>query len=128
MTYLLDTNALIWAAIDTQILGNATRKILMSERNIFFSSLSAAEINIKSSAKRKFTGQQIVEWANAEQLQELRFSASHAEHLNRFGSLAKHDPFDRMILAQAASENLKLITSDEVLLGLGFDWVHNART
>lgn len=127
MTYLLDTNALIWGAIDYKKLGRKTLQILMTERNVFFSSLSAAEINIKTAKKRTFTGQQVVEWAVSEGFHELKFNASHAEQISRFGSLAKHDPFDRLILAQAACEGMTLLTADETLLGLSFDWVQDSR-
>lgn len=127
MTYLLDTNALIWGAIDCKKLGRKTLQILMTERNVFFSSLSAAEINIKTAKKRTFTGQQVIEWAVSEGFQELGFTSSHAEQISRFGSLAKHDPFDRMILAQAAGDRLTLLTADETLLGLSFDWVQDSR-
>lgn len=128
MNYLLDTNTLIWAATDFKKLGRKTRQILMTERNVSFTSLSAAEINIKSQSKRAFSGEQIIEWALTEGFHELKFSSLHSNHINRFESLIKHDPFDRMILAQAAGELLTLITADEVLLGLGFAWVHDSRT
>lgn len=41
--------------------------------------------------------------------------------------VVRHDPFDRMILAQAHVERMRLLTSDQVLLGLGFDWIVYAR-
>ena len=58
---------------------------------------------------------------------EQPFTAKHALNIARFGSLVRHEPFDRMILAQAASENCKLITADQKLLDLGFDWIVDAR-
>lgn len=58
---------------------------------------------------------------------ELPLNAQHAMQIGRFNSLVKHDPFDRLILAQAAAENLILITADQKLLELGFEWILDAR-
>ncbi|MDN5796628.1 MAG: hypothetical protein L0H79_12845 [Intrasporangium sp.] len=55
------------------------------------------------------------------------FHASHAKEVGRFAALAHHDPFDRMLLAQASAEGMRFLTSDAVLLGLGLDWVVDAR-
>lgn len=60
-------------------------------------------------------------------LRELPFRERHAVTMSQFPQLARHDPFDRMLLAQAQAEDLMLLTSDRVLLGLGHDWVVDAR-
>jgi PIN domain nuclease of toxin-antitoxin system len=44
----------------------------------------------------------------------------------RFGSLAKHDPFDRLILAQASASGAKLVTADTALLSLNLDFILDA--
>ncbi|GAA5159066.1 PIN domain nuclease [Ornithinimicrobium tianjinense] len=49
-------------------------------------------------------------------LHELAFSGAHAAALAHFPELARHDPFDRMLLAQARSEGRQLLTADAVLL------------
>jgi PIN domain nuclease of toxin-antitoxin system len=54
------------------------------------------------------------------------FSADHALELTRFGSLIDHDPFDRMILAQASAERCQLLTADQRLLSLDLDFVVDA--
>lgn len=41
--------------------------------------------------------------------------------------LNRHDPFDRMILAQAAARQHQLYTSDATLLGLGLPYVYDCR-
>ena len=46
----------------------------------------------------------------------------------RFPTLVRHDPFDRMIFAQAASRpNTTFFTADKTLIALGLDWVVDAR-
>ena len=56
-------------------------------------------------------------------LRELPMAVNHALQVERFGSLIRHDVFDRMLLSQAASNDLKFLTSDRVLLGLGQSWI-----
>ena len=58
----------------------------------------------------------------------LDFSAEHAQAIANFPSLFRHDPFDRMILGQAHSQRLTLLTSDPVLLELSLDYVVDAQT
>lgn len=60
-------------------------------------------------------------------LTELPFRASHAEEVGRLPALARHDPFDRMLLAQASAEGMRFLTSDAALLGHGLDWVVDTR-
>lgn len=52
---------------------------------------------------------------------------THAAVLAAFPELIDHDPFDRQIVAQAAVEGLRLLTSDERLLALGREWIMDAR-
>ena len=40
--------------------------------------------------------------------------------------LVGHDPFDRMIVATASSSKLNLVTSDRVMLSLGFPWIRDS--
>jgi PIN domain nuclease of toxin-antitoxin system len=56
----------------------------------------------------------------------LDVTAEHAEALRAFPELTRHDPIDRLIVAQAAVERLTLLTADRVLLGLGRDFVVDA--
>lgn len=51
----------------------------------------------------------------------LDVAATHAEGIRDFPELLRRDPFDRLIVAQAAAEGLRLVTADRVLLGLDRD-------
>ena len=53
----------------------------------------------------------------------LDISADHAEGLREFPELSRHDPFDRLSIAQAHQHRLTLMTADGVLLGLGRTFV-----
>lgn len=43
--------------------------------------------------------------------------------MREFPELVRHDPFDRLITAQALCERLSLLTADSVLLRLGRDFI-----
>lgn len=46
------------------------------------------------------------------------YGMDHAERFGDFHSLARHDPFDRMLLAQALAEDLVFLTADKLLLSM----------
>ena len=56
----------------------------------------------------------------------LDITAAHAHGLRTFPELARHNPFDRLIIAQARVAGLRLLTADRVLLGLERDFVVDA--
>jgi PIN domain nuclease of toxin-antitoxin system len=60
-------------------------------------------------------------------LKYLSFNVIHADNLKDFPNLARHDPFDRMLLAQAKEEGLSLLASDVFSLKPKLPYVLNAR-
>ena len=61
-------------------------------------------------------------------LEDLPLTSAHAAAIKRFPELVRHDPFDRLYMAQAHEERATLMTSDRHLLGLGYAWVVDARS
>lgn len=129
MNLLLDTNALVWALDERRIrsLGKQAKRLIENGDLVYFSTISLAELQIKAIAGR-FKSLPDVEKALADGFLIMDFKAEHAVAVANFPSLARHDPFDRMILAQAYAEQLVLLTADEALLGLGLDFVVDAQT
>ena len=125
---LLDTNALLWVYRGREI-GGAARALIETAPRVHYSSVSISEIAIKHMLGRIQLpgGERFPQVFDDSGLIELPFSARHAAALTGEPPLVRHDPFDRMILAQAASEGLTLLTSDQVLLDLGYRWVRDAR-
>jgi PIN domain nuclease of toxin-antitoxin system len=111
---LLDTNALLWVYFDSP--------------RLWFSSVSVLEITMKSMLGKLelSTDESISEIFRKSGFGELPFRAEHAATVADFPNLVLHDPFDRMLLAQASSEGMPLLTSDATLIGLGEKWVHDA--
>jgi len=121
--FLVDTNALLAHLFYPSRLGSHTLKRLEKSDSVFFCSISIAEISIQQLLSKLRLATSIIELAKESELQELPFGMEEAVEVAAFSSLVGHDPFDRMIAATASSSGASLITSDRVLLGLGFDWI-----
>lgn len=125
-SYLVDTQVLIWLSRDPKQLGRDAARILREAPRVFYSAISFGELEIKQ-AIGKFTVRDDFRAALANAgLSELPFTSDDAAQLGRFPALARHDPFDRFIMAQASARNMVLITADRVLLDLGLPWVVDA--
>lgn len=126
---LLDTHALLWLAIDDERLGAAARDRILAAPVVYYSAVSISEIVIKHMLGRlALPGDEAFPGVFAQMgLTELPFTARHADALRAEPALLRHDPFDRMLLAQAAAEHIGLVTSDRTLLELGHVWLHDAR-
>jgi PIN domain nuclease of toxin-antitoxin system len=59
-------------------------------------------------------------------LELLSTTAEHAEAIRDFPELIRHNPFDRLIVAQASRAGLQLLTADHVLLNLRRDFILDA--
>ena len=126
-SYLVDTQVLIWLSRDPKQLGRDSARILRDAPRVFYSAISFGELEIKQ-AIGKFSLRDDFRDALANAgLAELPFTADDAAQLGRFPGLARHDPFDRFIMAQASARNMVLITADRVLVGLGSPWIVDAR-
>lgn len=125
---LLDTNALVWASDDGKLnnLGKNARRLIENSGIVYFSAISFAELQIKH-ISGKLKKMPDVRFAVSGGLLELSFKTEHADGIKNFPSLVHHDPFDRMILAQAYSEGLFLLTADKTLLSLNLDYIVDAR-
>jgi PIN domain nuclease of toxin-antitoxin system len=124
--FLLDTNALLAHLLYPSKLGNKTVKTLGRADNVFFSSVSIAEISIKQLIRKMSFSTSILQLAKDSDLQELPFGIEAAVEVAAFSSLVGHDPFDRMIVASASSGHLNLLTSDRVMLSLGLGWIQDS--
>ena len=113
MRLLLDTHILIWACATPERLSDAAREALTEPRNdAFVSAASAWEIAIKRALGR-------LEFPVAQfdrVLREMGFTAlpMSIAHGVAAGDLPRHhdDPFDRMLVAQACTEGLILMSGD----------------
>lgn len=115
--YLLDTSAFIWWLSDHRKLSAEARRLILDGANpVWLSAASIWEMAIKVSlGKLRVPGNldELVETqTRANGLQVLDIRARHASATMSLPPI-HNDPFDRMLIAQAQSEDLVLLTPDE---------------
>jgi len=119
MKLLLDTHILLWAAGQPEKLSQSAEKLLSTPDNaLFFSSASLWEIVIKRGLGRddfKVDPVRLRKMLIAHGYTELPITAEHALKVETLPLLHK-DPFDRMLLAQARTEGMLLLTVDASIL------------
>jgi PIN domain nuclease of toxin-antitoxin system len=120
---VLDTNALLAVLSRPGRLGKKTDRLLKSSRAIFYLPISVFEIVIKNMLGKINLNQPLGELLEQLNFGSLPFRVEDALETYSLPNLVGHDPFDRMILATAKAYGAKLITSDQKILELGFDWV-----
>ena len=115
---LLDTHLLLWAVSAPQKLSLATRKRL-DACEVFVSAASIWEVSIKA-ALGKLTADPAELLAEIEPagFTLLPITGEHAAAVAKLPAVHA-DPFDRMLVAQAKTEPLLLVTNDAVLAGYG---------
>lgn len=129
MNILLDTNALIWLLNSPTgyLIGDKAKERINNADAVYVSSISVLEIRIKAMLGKLRAPEALLEAITLAGLKSLSFTMEHAEALGHFPALSKHDPFDRMLLAQAKVEGFTFLTADGVLLDQGIDFLVNAR-
>lgn len=115
MRLLLDTHILLWALTDDPRLSPRVRELLLDPRNdVYFSVASIWKIAIKRSLRRAdmpVSSDQAIHLFRDAGYEELPISATHAAAVETLPAIHT-DPFDRLLVAQALSEPLHLITHD----------------
>jgi len=115
MRLLIDTQIFIWAVMESENLSAQTRQIMLDATEVFVSAASIWEIAIKARLGRlEGDPSEFVAAIDQSGFRELVISARHAAMVHQL-PLHHRDPFDRMLVAQALSEPLRLLTSDRML-------------
>jgi len=118
MKLLLDTQILLWAAGQPERLSLGARRHLNNSKNeLLFSAASIWEITIKKSLGRddfRVEPRLLRRGLLDNGYTELPVTSEHAVNLDSLPDLHK-DPFDRILLAQALTEGITLITADAQL-------------
>jgi len=113
--FLLDTHALLWWLTNDPLLGSQARETIADAHNeVLVSAASAWEIGIKKALGKLAAPDDLEAQVRHHNFTPLPITIVHAA---RATSLPPHhsDPFDRMLIGQALSEGLTLVTADERL-------------
>lgn len=112
MNLLLDTHVLLWIATGEDLLGRRARRAIEDGRTlVFVSAASAWEIAIKSRLGTLDAPDDFVAMLEHYRFTPLDVTSEHALAVRDL-PLHHRDPFDRMLVAQARSEGLMLVTGD----------------
>ena len=117
MRYLLDTHTLLWIVDDDPKLGHEARIIYLNDENeIFVSIASIWEIAIKSSlGKLEIPGMLsdfVKEHIRGNKIDIMPIELNHLCQLENLPYFHR-DPFDRLVIAQAISENIPILGIDK---------------
>lgn len=113
MKIILDTHLFLWAISNPSLLTRKRVQMLQNLSNtIFISSISVAEIAIKSSIGKLEFDYDIEKLIQKSGFEELKFSINEAKLLQKLPFHHK-DPFDRMLIAQALKNDIYLMSDDE---------------
>ncbi len=119
MKVLLDTHALLWLITDDDRLSKNARQIfLSSESKLFFSAASLWEICIKISLGKLSLKNGWFHTIQKEMaLNTIQWLPIDMAHCVEVAEMPFHhrDPFDRMLIAQAIVEDMRLLSRDQRL-------------
>ena len=118
MNLLLDTHVALWAITDSPELSKKARELIQSPKTtVWISAASVWEIAIKYALNRgdmPVSSQDAVRYFHES---GYHFLAIEIEHATEVEKLAAHhqDPFDRILIAQALTEPMRLMTHDPLV-------------
>ncbi|MDM8556943.1 type II toxin-antitoxin system VapC family toxin [Desulfococcaceae bacterium HSG7] len=124
MRVLLDTCAFLWLITeDTDRLSLIASDTFLHKNNqIYFSLVSAWEISIKKSTGKLVLSAPVYEFIS-EQIEsnQLIVLPIELDHIAKVSELFFYhkDPFDRLIIAQAITEDIAILTSDSLFNSYG---------
>ena len=111
MRLLLDTHVVLWELEGSQRVSRVAQEAIEQATELVFSVVSFAEIGAKSAIGRLSVPRDLREHVLRSGVQILRLDADHGLAV---ADLPMHhrDPFDRLLVAQARSEQLTIVTAD----------------
>ncbi len=118
MKYLLDTHSLIWAFGDDENLSPIAHEILRTKNEIYISIVSLWEIEIKKSIGKlnvPYSMTELAEQCMTEQIKIMPLTPKIIDMIEELPAIHK-DPFDRIIICNALSDDMTIITRDEKII------------
>jgi PIN domain nuclease of toxin-antitoxin system len=118
---LLDTQVAIWTVVDPDRLSDATRSIVADfDNEVFVSAVSIWEIASKFALQKRhgappFSGGAAIGHFRDAGYEFLTVTPEHVVAIETLPTLHAADPFDRLLIAQALQEPMRLVTADEIL-------------
>jgi PIN domain nuclease of toxin-antitoxin system len=118
---LLDTSVVVWAATTPERLGSGVDLLAVADVRLV-SAVSIWELAIKQHLGKLSVGSDVRAWTRRVTselvLDHLPVTTEHAAAVEHLPDV-HHDPFDRLLVAQALAEGALLLTADERLAAYG---------
>ena len=119
MSFLLDTHVFIWWVLDHPKLTELMRQAITDRRNhLYLSAASTWEMVIKSRLGKLVLPEPPATFIEAQlrvnAIDPLPITIQHTMEVAALPAIHR-DPFDRMLIAQANSDHLVLITDDALI-------------
>ena len=116
MDVLIDTQAFIWFFENNSRLPSSVRLFMEQSNNLVVSIASFWEISIKASLKKILIPENIAGLMDNALSNGFKILPIEREHLITLSTLdlIHRDPFDRIVIAQAITENMPIVSSDSV--------------
>lgn len=111
MRLLVDTHVVLWQLTGERSLSRSAREALLAADDLLVSTVSFAEIGIKMSLGKLAAPPELERTVHQLGLRVLGLSPAHGLAVARL-PLHHRDPFDRLIIAQAVTEDLAVLTAD----------------
>jgi PIN domain nuclease of toxin-antitoxin system len=109
---LLDTHTLLWALADAPSLATGAREAITDGRNrVLVSAVSVWEIVIKKAIGKLRAPDDLPHQLTNARMEPLEITIAHAMAVADLRDLHA-DPFDRMLVAQARTDGLTIVTRD----------------
>jgi PIN domain nuclease of toxin-antitoxin system len=116
--FLLDSHVLLWFDGEPERLTKTHLQRLLPQSSVYVSAATAWELGIKLASNKLDLRIPISKMAAAYGFNELMITFQHVELAAGLPYLHR-DPFDRLLVAQALTEGLTLVTSDKRLADYG---------
>ena len=115
MKLLLDTHAALWFVSGDERISQAAHRHLIDRSNVvLLSAVVVLEISIKRSLGKLRVSDEYLDLLLGAGVQALPLSIAHAAAVEQL-PWHHRDPFDRMVIAQAAVEGAAVVTRDEAM-------------
>ena len=120
---LLDTHAFLWWLADDPALGDDARARIADPANtVHISAVTGWEIAIKKALGKLQAPDDLDAMVEREGFTHLPITFFHGEQAGALPELHR-DPFDRMLVAQAQAEGLRIVTRDARIKAYGVQTV-----